>query len=114
MKDTEQWTLYTHTPHTYSILPGPSTDTDTPEGQPAPVPRRCSPSLRSGDRQTAQAPVETSTGTTLIQTTPAQIPTPNDPCPHPENGAQTKEGSTWSKRARQPDPAQDETVPNPQ
>ncbi|MEQ2250580.1 hypothetical protein ILYODFUR_002366 [Ilyodon furcidens] len=30
----------THTPHTYAMLPGPGTD--TPEGQPAPGPRRWS------------------------------------------------------------------------
>ncbi|MED6282022.1 hypothetical protein CHARACLAT_027709, partial [Characodon lateralis] len=57
-KHTQQWTLYTHT---YSILP--DLGSDTPEGQPAPGPRRWSPSFQGGDRQTAPAPAQTSAGT---------------------------------------------------
>ncbi|MEQ2169699.1 hypothetical protein GOODEAATRI_027945 [Goodea atripinnis] len=70
----------THTPHTYSILPGPGTD--TPEEQPAPGRKRWSPSFQDVDRQTASAPVQTSAGTaptrnTLAQTSPQRPPSPS-------------------------------------
>ncbi|KAK5611394.1 hypothetical protein CRENBAI_017402 [Crenichthys baileyi] len=38
---------------------------------------------------------------------------PNDPHPHLERGPCTKEGSTWSKLPRQPEPPQNKIVPNP-
>ncbi|MED6268716.1 hypothetical protein CHARACLAT_025213 [Characodon lateralis] len=75
---------------------------------------------RGKDRQTTPAPAQTSAGTTQTRATRSQTPSPtpltptpvpNDPHPHPKRGPCTKEGSTWSKRARQPEPPQDETVP---
>ncbi|MEQ2257495.1 hypothetical protein ILYODFUR_035388 [Ilyodon furcidens] len=48
-----------HTPHTYSILQGPGTD--TPGGKLAPGPQRWFPSLWGGDSQSA--PAQTCAGT---------------------------------------------------
>ncbi|KAK5615624.1 hypothetical protein CRENBAI_024319 [Crenichthys baileyi] len=47
-----------------------------PIGAPAPGPRRCSPSLRGGDRQNAPVPAQTSAGTTRTRATPARTLTP--------------------------------------
>ncbi|MEQ2238991.1 hypothetical protein ILYODFUR_039156 [Ilyodon furcidens] len=58
------------------------------------------------DRQTAPRPGR--------PPAPATNPVPNNPHPPLERGLCTKEGSTWPKPARQPEPPQDEAVPTPQ
>ncbi|KAK5619114.1 hypothetical protein CRENBAI_025775 [Crenichthys baileyi] len=77
------------------------------------------PSFRGGDRHphtsAAPAPAQTSADTAPMRVTLAHTPTrlssptpvPNDSDPH------TKDGSTWFKRACQPELSQDETVPTP-
>ncbi|KAK5615062.1 hypothetical protein CRENBAI_006188 [Crenichthys baileyi] len=67
----------------------------------------------------APGPARISAGTTKSKLPqpgprpPTPTPVPNDPHPHPERGPCTKEGSTWSKQAHQPEPPQDETVATP-
>ncbi|MEQ2175181.1 hypothetical protein GOODEAATRI_015448 [Goodea atripinnis] len=96
LKDTQQWTSYTHTPHTYSILPGPGTD--TLEGQPAHGHRRWSPSFgvetgRLPQHQPRLVPAPPEIQRPLPRPRPsAPTPVHNDPRPHPERGPHTKEG----------------------
>ncbi|MEQ2300554.1 hypothetical protein AMECASPLE_026901 [Ameca splendens] len=94
-KDNGHCTL-THTPHTYSIRPGPGTD--TPGGQPAPGPRRWSPFFQDGDRQTAPAPAQTSAGTVRNGATPAQTTTPHRDPSLQQPLSPSGEGATFRRR----------------
>ncbi|MED6253138.1 hypothetical protein ATANTOWER_022990 [Ataeniobius toweri] len=81
----------THTPHT------PYSQVQVPIPQSPPRPRRWSPSLQGGDRQTAPAPAQTSAGNARTRATPAQtlIPRP-DPSPQqPPSG----EGALYKRGA---------------
>ncbi|MEQ2313359.1 hypothetical protein AMECASPLE_001195 [Ameca splendens] len=110
---------YTHSHSPYTLYT-PRSRYRYPRGAIAPWIQEVFPSFRGEDRQTVPAAAQTSAGTARTQQPrhrprpPALTPVPNDPGPHPEREPLTKEGPTWSKRARQPELSQDETVPTPQ
>ncbi|MEQ2312004.1 hypothetical protein AMECASPLE_026440 [Ameca splendens] len=82
-------------------VPIPHSGNQPPEPGGGPIPSK------GGDRQTAKAPEPG-----LVPE--PERPRPSDPHPHPQRGACTKERSTWSKLAHQPQPPQDEIIPTPQ
>ncbi|MED6246780.1 hypothetical protein ATANTOWER_023431 [Ataeniobius toweri] len=98
--------ILTHIPHTYSILPGPGAGCPYGVSGGGPLPSG------GGDRQTQHL--------NLFRTpTPRPDPSPQLPPSSSRAGAMYKrgvykEGSTWSKPARQPESPQNEIVPTPQ
>ncbi|MED6254731.1 hypothetical protein ATANTOWER_032382 [Ataeniobius toweri] len=82
-------TLPIHTLYSQVQVPIPHRGNQSPDpGGPLPS--------RGRDRQTAPTPEPG-------PRPPAPTPVPNDPHPHAKRGSCTKEGSTWSKLARQPE-----------
>ncbi|MEQ2289722.1 hypothetical protein AMECASPLE_036104 [Ameca splendens] len=109
-KDKQQWTSYTHS-HSPCILYTPRSRRWYPLGAISPRTQEVvpfPPGAETGrQRRHCPDPGDPSPA-------PAPNPVPNNPHPPPERGLCTKEGSTWLKPARQPEPPQDIAVPTPQ